>query len=139
MIKTSIRTSWKENMAFVSRTGDHTIITDASVEAGGDNTGASPKSLMMTSLAGCTGIDVVLILKKMREEIDDLIITVDAELTEEVPSVYSSMHITYEFKGKGLNVDKLQRAIKLSQEKYCGVSIMYKQIMEITWEVKYQD
>jgi len=126
-------------MTFVSQMGEHNIITDASIDAGGDNSGTSPKALMMTSLAGCTGIDVVLILKKMRVEIDDLIITVDAELTEEVPSVYSSMHITYEFKGKDLNIDKLERAIKLSQEKYCGVSIMYKQIMKISWEINYQN
>jgi len=125
-------------MSFESQMGEHSIITDGSVEVGGDNSGASPKSLMMASFAGCTGIDVVLILKKMRVKIDGLIITVDAELTEEVPSVYSSMHITYEFKGKDLSTDKLQRAIKLSQEKYCGVSIMYKKIMDITWEIKYQ-
>ena len=137
-MKTSIQTSWKENMAFESRIGKHSIVTDAPVDAGGDNSGASPKKLMMTSLAGCTGVDVVIILKKMRVNIDDLIITVDAVLTEEVPSVYRSMHIIYEFRGNDLDVDKLQRAVELSQEKYCGVSIMYKRIMDITWEIKYQ-
>ncbi|OEU58771.1 MAG: osmotically inducible protein C [Desulfobulbaceae bacterium S3730MH12] len=137
-MKTSIKTSWKENMAFESRIGEHNIVTDAPVDVGGDNSGASPKKLMMASLAGCTGIDVVLILKKMRVNIDDLIITVDAVLTEEVPSVYQSMNIIYEFSGNDLDVDKLQRAVELSQEKYCGVSIMYKRIMDITWEIKYQ-
>ena len=138
-MKTSIQTSWKDNMAFECRIDEHSIITDAPVDAGGDNSGASPKKLMITSLAGCTGIDVVLILKKMRVKFEGLVITVDAVLTEEAPSLYESMHITYEFSGSDLDVDKLKRAVELSQEKYCGVSIMYKKIMDITWEIKYQD
>ncbi len=124
-------------MAFESRIDEHRIVTDAPVEVGGDNSGASPKKLMMVSLAGCTGVDVVDILKKMRVDIDDLIITVDAELTEETPSLYKSMHIIYEFIGSDLALDKLRRAVELSQDKYCGVSMMYKKIMDITWEIKY--
>jgi len=137
-MKTSIQANWKGNMAFDSRIGEHNIITDAPVDAGGQNSGASPKTLMLASLAGCTGIDVISILKKMRVKIDDLNITVDAVLTEEIPSVYKSMHITYDFKGSDLSMNKLRRAVELSQEKYCGVSIMYKKIMDITWDIKYQ-
>jgi len=134
----SIQVSWKGNMAFESMIDGHGIITDIPVDAGGKDSGASPKKLMMASLAGCTGVDVALILKKMRIDIDDLTITVDATQTEEIPSVYKSMHITYDFSGPDLNREKLQRAVELSHEKYCGVSMMYKRIMEITWEIKYQ-
>lgn len=135
-MKTSIQTHWKGNMAFDSKVGSHSVITDAPTEAGGDDSAASPKKLMMVALAGCTGVDVVEILKKMRVAFEDLMITIEAELTDEVPSVYSAMHIIYEFKGENLPEDKLKRAIELSQEKYCGVSMMYKKIMEITWEIR---
>lgn len=135
-MKTSIQTRWKENMAFESKVGRHSVLTDAPLEAGGDDSAASPKKLMMVALAGCTGVDVVEILRKMRVEIDDLCITVEGELTEDVPSVYAAMHIIYAFKGRDLDLQKLQRAVELSQEKYCGVSIMYKQIMDISWELR---
>lgn len=138
MKKTFIETRWKRNVTFESRAGLHRVVTDAPVEAGGDDSAVSPKKLMMVALAGCTGVDVVEILKKMRVEINDLLITVEAELTDEVPSVYSSMHIIYDFKGVDLDLNKLQRAVELSQEKYCGVSMMYKKIMDVTWEIKYE-
>lgn len=138
-MKTSIETHWKENMTFDSLVGGHSVITDAPESVGGNDSGASPKKLMMASLAGCTGIDVVMILKKMRIEIEDLKITIDAELTDEEPSLYSSMHITYLFKGDGLVMDKLKKAVQLSQEKYCGVSMMYRKIMDITWKIKIEE
>jgi putative redox protein len=137
-MKTSIETQWQQNMTFDSKVGQHNVRTDAPAEVGGDDSAASPKKLMMVSLAGCTGVDVVEILKKMRVEIDDLLITVEAELTDEVPSVYTAMHIIYTFKGKDLSVDKLTRAVELSQDKYCGVSMMYKKIMDISWEIRYE-
>lgn len=137
-MKTSIQTRWKKNMAFDSNVGGHNVPTDAPVEVGGDDSAASPKKLMMVALSGCTGVDVVEILKKMRVEIEDLRITVEGELTEDVPSVYTAMHITYEFKGKDLDRKKLQKAVELSEEKYCGVSMMYKKIMDITWEIVYE-
>ena len=139
MSTTTIQTSWKKNLAFESRIDEHSFTTDAPVDSGGDNSGASPKKLMMASLAGCTGVDVVSILKKMRVDIDELVIRVDAELTEDVPSVYTSMHLTYIFRGSDLDIDKLRRAVDLSQEKYCGVSMMYKRIMDITWELSIKD
>lgn len=138
-MKTSIESRWQENMTFVSQVGDNRVVTDAPVEMGGDGNGASPKKLMMVALAGCTGVDVVEILKKMRVTVDGFSITVDAELTDDVPSVYSSMHLTYRFKGRDLDRQKLTRAVELSQEKYCGVSMMYKKVMAITWEIQVQE
>lgn len=135
-MKTSIQSKWKGNLAFESMVGDHEVVTDAPVDFGGDDSGASPKKLMLVSLAGCTGIDVASILEKMRVKIDDLVITVEAEATEEVPSVYTAMHITYAFKGKSLDEKKLHKAVQLSHDTYCGVSKMYENFLKISWEIK---
>jgi putative redox protein len=136
-MKDTIVTHWQENLKFDSQIGKHSLLTDAPESAGGNDTASSPKKLMMVALAGCTGIDVVTILKKMRVAFTSLAIRVEAELTDEAPSVYKAMHLIYEFQGKDLDVAKLRKAIALSQDKYCGVSMMYRQIMTITWEVKY--
>jgi putative redox protein len=134
MIST-ITCTWQENLAFVSQLGDHGVRTDASPVHGGDNSGASPKSLMLAALAGCTGVDVVALLVKMRMEFAALRIVVEAELTEEVPAVYRRMHLIYQIEGDQVKRDKVMRAVQLSQDKYCGVSAMYRRIMEISWEV----
>lgn len=135
-MKTAIHSKWKGNLAFESMVGDHAVVTDAPVEFGGDNSGASPKKLMLTALAGCTGIDVASILEKMRVQIDDLAITVEAEATEEIPSVYEAIHIIYAFKGDNLDEKKLSKAIQLSHDKYCGVSKMYESFLKISWEIQ---
>jgi len=135
-MKDTIQSEWKGNLAFESMVGDHAVATDAPVEFGGNNSGASPKKLMLASLAGCTGIDVASILEKMRVKIDELAITVEAEATEEVPSIYKAMHITYTFKGEDLDEKKLSKAVKLSHDKYCGVSMMYEKFLKISWEIK---
>ena len=127
--------SWQGNLAFVSQLGDHAVRTDASAAHGGEGSGASPKSLMMAALAGCTGVDIVAILGKMRMEFATLRIVVEAELSEEVPAVYRAMHLRYEIEGDRVERDKVVKAVQLSQEKYCGVSAMYRRIMEISWEV----
>ncbi len=130
-----IEATWQSNMAFSSNIDGHIVVTDAPKSIGGANSGPSPKKLMMASLAGCSGIDVAMILSKMRVEIDDLTIEVSGELSDGEPSVYTKMHLRYVFAGKNLPFEKLQRAVQLSQEKYCGVSIMYAKIMDISWEV----
>ena len=91
---------------------------------------------MMASLAGCTGMDVASILKKMRVDVDDFNIIVEGEITEEHPKHFTSMHIIYEFKGKNLPLDKIEKAVKLSQDTYCGVSASYRKAMELTYEIK---
>jgi putative redox protein len=135
-MKDTMQSKWKGNLAFESMVGDHPVRTDAPVEFGGDNSGASPKRLMLASLAGCTGIDVASILKKMRVKIDELAITVEAEATEEIPAVYKAMHIIYTFKGEGLDERKLTKAVQLSHDKYCGVSKMYGRFLKISWEIQ---
>jgi putative redox protein len=128
--------SWKGNMAFETELFGHKLTLDASAEAGGENKGPRPKVLMLTALAGCTGMDVISILKKMKIEPEAFNVRVDGFLTDEHPKYYEKMHLIYEFKGKDLQEDKLVKAIELSQEKYCGVSALYKKAIEITYEIK---
>ena len=136
MSKKTITSTWLGGMAFGTDVDGHQIIIDAASEFGGENRGPRPKPLMLVALAGCTGIDVVSILKKMRVNFDEFKIIVEGELTEEHPRHFSRMHIIYEFKGKNIPLDKLQKAVELSQQKYCGVSATYKKALELTWEIK---
>lgn len=134
-MKQSIEAAWKGKMKFEAVLDGHTIVVDAPAEAGGEDLGPRPKKLMMLALAGCTGMDVVSLLNKMRVEFDDFNITVDANVTDEHPKHYDAMHIIYRFKGKNLPMDKLQKVVEMSQEKYCGVSAAYKKGMNVTWEI----
>ena len=134
-MKHIVNTSWEGKMKFDSVVSGHHIILDATNEVGGENAGPRPKELMLSALAGCTGMDVVSILKKMKVEPEYFNIRIEADLTEEHPKVYSKVHIIYEFKGKDLEREKLQKAIELSQEKYCGVSAMYRKAMEVSYEI----
>jgi len=123
-------------MAFEADVDGHKILVDAKSENGGSDQGPPPKPLMMVSLAGCTGMDVISILKKMRVEVDNFFIKIESDVTDEHPKHYTRMHIIYEFKGKDLPMEKLEKAVDLSQERYCGVSTSYRKAMEITHEIK---
>ena len=136
MAKERINVEWLENMAFKAVVNGHEIVMDAGEQVGGENRGPRPKPFMLAALAGCTGIDVVSILKKMRIELDYFNVVVEGELTEEHPKHFIKMHVIYEFKGKDLLMEKLQKAINLSEEHYCGVSATYKETMEMTSEIK---
>jgi len=131
----TIEVNWKRNMLFETQINGHQLIMDVAKAQGGDDEGMRPKPLMMAALAGCTGIDVVSILKKMRVGYDNFKITITAQLTETEPKYYTGMHIIYEFYGKDLPYEKIERAVKLSQEQYCGVSHMYRNFMKITYEI----
>ena len=135
-MKHTVKTSWLGNMKFDALVSGHHVTMDALPEVGGNNEGPRPKELMLASLAGCTGMDVVSILKKMRVEPEQFDIEVDAPLSEEHPKHYTSMHITYIFRGQDLDMEKLKKAIDLSQERYCGVSAAYRKGMEITYEIR---
>ena len=135
-MKDSIKIDWKKGMAFEADIDGFKLMMDAKKEHGGTGAGPRPKPLSMVSLAGCTGMDVVSILHKMRVELEDFSIIVDADLTDEHPKYFTKMHIIYQFKGKDLPLDKLQKAIDLSQERYCGVSASFRKAMEISYEIK---
>ena len=136
MAKEQVRINWLENMAFKAEVSGHEIIIDAAEKVGGENRGPRPKPLMLTALAGCTGMDVVSILKKMRVEFDDFSVIVDGDITEEHPKQFNKMHVIYAFKGKNLPLDKIQKAVSLSEEIYCGVSATYRKAFEITSEIQ---
>jgi len=134
-MKHIVNTVWAGKMKFDTEVSGHHLLLDAAAEVGGENAGPRPKELMLSALAGCTGMDVVSILKKMKVEPEYFNIRIEADLTEDHPKVYSKINIFYEFKGKDLEIEKLEKAIELSQEKYCGVSAMYKKAMEVNYEI----
>lgn len=135
-MKNTVDMSWTDNVAFQADMDGHKIIIDASEETGGNNLGPRPKKLMLTALAGCTGIDVIMILKKMKVIPDAFNVIVEGDLTDEHPKYYHKMKVIYQFKGKDLPKDKIEKAVKLSEEKYCGVSALYKKAIEIESEIR---
>ena len=135
-MKHVIDMSWTDNVAFEADMDGHKVIIDATEEVGGSDLGPRPKKLMLTALAGCTGIDVIMILKKMKVVPETFNVIVEGELTEEHPKYYNKMKVIYLFKGKGLPMDKLEKAVKLSETKYCGVSAVYRQAMEMETEIR---
>jgi putative redox protein len=126
---------WKSGLAFTARQGEFDIPLDAPVASGGQGSGASPKGLLLSGLGGCTGIDVVSILEKMRVVLDGFQVEVSAEQTEEHPKVFKAIHMRYRFQGKDLAMEKLERAVTLSMDRYCGVSAMLAKAAPITWEI----
>lgn len=132
----SVSLNWKGGMEFESSLDNHKIILDTTTEWGGSDNGPSPKKLMLVALAGCTGMDVVSLLKKMHISYTGLSISVEATLTEEHPKQYNSMHLIYEFEGDNLSLEKLQKAIDMSLDRYCGVAAVYKKVMPLTYEIK---
>jgi putative redox protein len=125
----------KEDLAFDVELNGHNFGIDADEEYGGKNYGPRPKHLLLSGLAGCTGMDVASILGKMQVPFDSFNLEVDAESTDEHPKVYKKIHIKYIFSGKELDEDKINKAIDLSLEKYCGVHAMLGKVSDITHEV----
>lgn len=130
-----ISTKWLGQMAFESNnpSGLHLKI-DAGTEDGGEGEGLRPKALMLSALAGCSGLDVASLIKKMKLEVDDFHIETIANLTDEHPKYYDKVRIEYHFYGSNLNESKLQRAIDLSVEKYCGVMEMFRKFAALEIE-----
>lgn len=124
-------------MAFKSNINGHSIITDTTADGGGNNVGPSPKRLMLASLAGCTGIDVVSILNKMKVTFSDFSIDVSAGLTEEHPKIYRDVHITYKIKVNEADRPKMEKAVNLSKERYCGVSAMFSSFTKVESAIIY--
>ncbi len=127
---------WNGDLSFEAIIEDHRIMMDLDEERGGRNSGPRPKPLMLASLGGCSGLDVVSILKKMKIYPEYFNMKIIADQTEELPKKYHKIHIIYEFKGDDLQEGKIKKAIELSQDKYCGVSAVYKKSIEMTYEIK---
>jgi len=133
-----VNTVWKEKMAFESQLGNHVVRMDTTPEMG-DDSGASPKQMLLAGLAGCTGMDVVSLLNKMRVPFTNFEMDIEADLTEEHPIVFSEIRLIYKFYGTDLDTAKVEKAVKLSQEKYCGVSAMLKKNSPIEYSIEYKD
>ena len=130
-----VNVTWVDEMAFDAKVNGFHIILDAVEKVGGKNRGPRPKPLTLVSLAGCTGMDVISILTKMRVKPDFFDVEVEAELTDEHPKYFHTIHIKYLFKGKDLPMDKLEKAVSLSQDRYCGVSEMLRKSSKLIHEI----
>ncbi len=124
--------TWQKDMAFDVDLDGHKIVLDASEDVGGHDQGVRPKGLLSVALAGCSGMDVVSILKKMKVQEYSLTINVEGEQTEEHPKYYKDILVQYFFNGTDLPPDKLKRAIELSETRYCGVSAMLRKAATIS-------
>lgn len=128
------RVKWVEGMAFMAESDSgHGIMIDGSPEIGGRNLGARPMEMVLMGLGGCTAIDVMVILGKQRQPVEDCWIELDAKRADAAaPKVFTRIHVHYVVKGSGLDPKQVERAVKLSAEKYCSVSTMLKSSVEIT-------
>lgn len=125
---------WQGKMAFTGQgSSASTVALDAPAAVGGEGNGFRPKELMLGALAGCTAMDVIAILRKMKCEPEAFRVEVTAEETGEHPRVFTAFHIKYLVRG-AVPEAKLQKAINLSQERYCGVTVMYRSFAEVTHE-----
>ena len=129
----NISVKWIDGMLMVGKSDSgHAIVMDGPPEIGGENLGVRPMEMLLLGMAGCTMIDVVSTLKKMREDVVDCQTQVSADRSEEYPKVFTNIHVHFVFRGKQLNTSKIDKAIKLSAEKYCSASIMLGKTAVIT-------
>ena len=139
-MKENYNTSWAGDMAFEANITGHKVLMDANEEVGGKDSGPRPKPLLIAALTGCTGMDVISILRKMQvaDLLESFEIKTETEVTDEHPKTYTKMHLIYEFKSKGeaLPMTKIEKAVKLSQERYCGVSALFEKALELSYEIK---
>ncbi|HEU0109693.1 MAG TPA: OsmC family protein [Flavisolibacter sp.] len=132
-----VETQWMGKMQFNALVNGHTIVMDAPERVGGEDNGPIPKPFILTALSGCTGMDIVAILRKAGKDVKDFYINVSGEISKKAPIEYTSIHIVYEFTGDEAFRQEALNAVTDSQEKYCGVSNMLKKILPVTWDVKY--
>ena len=133
-------TTWLDGMAFENSVDGHRFVVDAAEQFGGLDRGPRPKLLLLNALAGCTAMDVVSMLAKMKQELSWFNVRIDADLREEHPKTYTAIRITYQFK-KADNLDdaKNRKAAAMSQERYCGVSAMLQKAAKVSWDIDYLD
>lgn len=134
------RIKWVEGVSFVAETGSgHALMIDGAAEAGGRNLGARPMELVLAGAAACTAFDVVWILKKARQPVSDCVVNAEAERAKNDPKVFTRIHLKYRLAGKGLDPRQVERAVKLSKEKYCSATLMLAKTAEITYEIELDD
>ena len=134
------RIKWVEGVSFVAESGSgHAVVIDGAPESGGRNLGVRPMEMVLMGAAACTAFDVVLILKKGRQPVADCVVTAEAERALQEPKVFTRIHLVYAVAGRGLNPAQVERAVKLSKEKYCSATIMLAKTAEITYEIAITD
>ena len=130
---------WIDGVSFVgeSETG-HAVVLDGAPENGGRNIGMRPMEMLLIGMGACTSFDVVTILKKARQPIVDCVAEIQAERADEIPKVFTKIHVHFVITGNNLNESQVERAVKLSAEKYCSASIMLAKSVTIThgYEIK---
>ncbi len=130
------RIKWIEGVSFVAETGSgHAVVVDGSPDAGGRNLGPRPMELVLAGTAACTAFDVVWILKKGRQPVSDCVVDAEAERAAEDPKIFTRIHFKYRVSGRGLNPTQVERAVKLSKEKYCSATLMLAKTAAITYEI----
>jgi putative redox protein len=130
---------WLDGRAFVGESGSgHAVVMDGAPEAGGRNIGVRPMEMLLLGLGGCTAFDVVMILEKGRERVTACEIELEAERANEDPKVFTHVKLTYRLTGKGLKPAAVERAIQLSEEKYCSATAMFAKTakIETTWTIE---
>lgn len=133
------RVNWLDGRAFVGESGSgHAVVMDGAPESGGRNIGLRPMEMMLLGLGGCTAFDVVMILEKGREKVTGLAVELEAERASEDPKVFTHVKLTYKLRGRDLKPAAIERAIKLSAEKYCSASIMFGKTAKIehSWTIE---
>ena len=134
------RISWKGNVSFLAESGSgHAVLMDGAPEAGGQNLGPRPMELLLMGLGGCFSFDVVLILKKARQDITDCVVEIEAQRASSDPKVFTDIHLHFIITGHNIKTQQVERAIDLSAEKYCSASIMLKQTVNITHDYEIID
>jgi putative redox protein len=134
------RVKWVEGVSFVAESGSgHAVVADGAPEAGGRNLGMRPMELVLAGAAACTAFDVVWILRKARQPVADCVVEADAERAAEEPRIFTKIHLRYAIAGRGLDPRQVERAVKLSKEKYCSATIMLAKTAEITFEIAIAD
>lgn len=138
-MKHEIEAQWMGKMQFNALVNGHTVIMDAPERAGGEDMGPIPKPLILTALAGCTGMDVVGLLRKQGATLEGCAVKVSGEINNTPPIVYRSIHVVYDLHGSPKDHDLAVSVVRRSQQELCGVSTMLKKIVPVTWEMIYND
>lgn len=132
--------TWIDGARFVGESGSgHAVVMDGATEAGGRNTGPRPMEMLLLGMGGCTAYDVILILKRGREPVEDCRVSIEAERATSDPKVFTRIHARFHVSGRGLSRAKVERAVALSAEKYCSASIMLGATATLTHEIILHD
>ena len=130
-----VNISWRGNLTFIGKSQSGTVLMDASPDVGGEGLAPKPMEMVLFALAGCTGMDVISILKKMKQKITMLKIDIKAQTRDEHPKVFTKIDLTYNIKGRELDSEKVKHAVYLSKTKYCSVQAMLSKTAEINYIV----